>query len=512
MISYLEKAINDMSASLSNASEAVAKNNSKLEMISWARSQRAQPTFPTLPLNASASKSILQSNESAKHNTTATNDSATESIMQRYNSTEQSRYKLRSHVDNISSALTLDIATPKNESESVSQSYNSTEQSWYEVGGHFDNMTSALTLGISAAKNATRAIRVLHAEKKELNIRGQQLATEAVLLLEKVSRLELELDVETLARTTCEATLSNTKANLTKTWTLLQEDSAELKLEKEGHAVELQRRKLLERELAAERTKFEEFDKILKKEQVRSALLQQQSRIMAFLAPTPHLKINSWSLASDATPRPGTSARDRPKVLRKTHVHKVDSSNKKSSLGRLTSAFAGLLSRKKVRPFKAPTSFFTLPAAELMGKDEIIAERAQLKTVEAIQIEIAMQRRELASKDSELEMETRQVEQARALAKELKRALDRQTDESFERYHELHTMHTLFATQKDAATSKLAKERDTERDKVAKLEHEIARLQSIVKSETHENDSYYAHDMGNENESERERESTSERE
>jgi len=236
MISYLEKAINDMSASLSNASEAVAKNNSKLEMISWARSQRAQPTFPTLPLNASASKSILQSNESAKHNTTATNDSATESIMQRYNSTEQSRYKLRSHVDNISSALTLDIATPKNESESVSQSYNSTEQSWYEVGGHFDNMTSALTLGISAAKNATRAIRVLHAEKKELNIRGQQLATEAVLLLEKVSRLELELDVETLARTTCEATLSNTKANLTKTWTLLQEDSAELKLEKEGHA------------------------------------------------------------------------------------------------------------------------------------------------------------------------------------------------------------------------------------------------------------------------------------
>jgi len=73
-------------------------------------------------------------------------------------------------------------------------------------------------------------------------------------------------------------------------------------------------------------------------------------------------------------------------------------------------------------------------------------------------------------------------------------------------------MHTLFATQKDAATSKLAKERDTERDKVAKLEHEIARLQSIVKSETHENDSYYAYDMGNENESERERESTSERE
>jgi len=60
-----------------------------------------------------------------------------------------------------------------------------------------------------------------------------------------------------------------------------------------------------------------------------------------------------------------------------------------------------------------------------MGKDEIIAERAQLKTVEAIQIEIAIQRRELASKDSELEMETRQVEQARALAKELKRALDR---------------------------------------------------------------------------------------
>ena len=60
-----------------------------------------------------------------------------------------------------------------------------------------------------------------------------------------------------------------------------------------------------------------------------------------------------------------------------------------------------------------------------MSKDEIIAERAQLKTAEAIQIEIAMQRRELARKDSELERETRQVEQARALAKELKRALDR---------------------------------------------------------------------------------------
>jgi len=79
----------------------------------------------------------------------------------------------------------------------------------------------------------------------------------------------------------------------------------------------------------------------------------------------------------------------------------------------------------QVRPFKAPTTFFTLPAAELMSKDEIIAERAQLKTAEAIQIEIAMQRRELARKDSELERETRQVEQARALAKELKRALDR---------------------------------------------------------------------------------------
>jgi len=73
-------------------------------------------------------------------------------------------------------------------------------------------------------------------------------------------------------------------------------------------------------------------------------------------------------------------------------------------------------------------------------------------------------------------------------------------------------MHPLFATQKDSATSKLAEERDTERDKVAKLEHEIARLQIIVKSKTHESDSYYAHDMGNENESERERETTSERE
>ena len=61
---------------------------------------------------------------------------------------------------------------------------------------------------------------------------------------------------------------------------------------------------MLDRELAAERQKFRDLDKILKAEQRRASLLQQQSKIMAFLSPSPYFKNQYWRLQSDATPRP----------------------------------------------------------------------------------------------------------------------------------------------------------------------------------------------------------------
>jgi hypothetical protein len=68
--------------------------------------------------------------------------------------------------------------------------------------------------------------------------------------------------------------------------------------------VELKKRRLLEMELASEKTKFAEFDQILKFEQKKSAVLSQQSRIISFLAPNPYVN-NYYDIAADATPRPG---------------------------------------------------------------------------------------------------------------------------------------------------------------------------------------------------------------
>ena len=51
---------------------------------------------------------------------------------------------------------------------------------------------------------------------------------------------------------------------------------------------------------------FSEFDAILRKEQKVAAVAQQQSRIMAFLAPNPYITNNIFYPPSVHTPRPPT--------------------------------------------------------------------------------------------------------------------------------------------------------------------------------------------------------------
>lgn len=116
--------------------------------------------------------------------------------------------------------------------KSVRLGYNSTEAKFVDLAENLYDMSSAMTLGISSSQAATQVLEAIKSERDDLDSKGKKLAEENELLIAKVHALESALAAENDARTAAESELARTRANLK----LVQADSAELKIEKQGHS------------------------------------------------------------------------------------------------------------------------------------------------------------------------------------------------------------------------------------------------------------------------------------
>ena len=137
------------------------------------------------------------------------------------------------------------------------------------------------------------------------------------------------------------------------------------------------------------------------------------------------------------------SARERSKVLQR--MPNTPRTKIRSVLGRFAGVITGLFRRRKP-PIKTPTSFFSVAiTADIIEKRATAAE-VTLQTVEAIKFEVALQRRELAARDKEMEQAKRVLEQERIAARETIRELEMERfverQESQERYAQLLHKHS----------------------------------------------------------------------
>ena len=130
----------------------------------------------------------------------------------------------------------------------------------------------------------------------------------------------------------------------------------------------------------------------------------------------------------------------------------------RSKFGRFAGAVTGLF-RRRNQSINNPTSFFSVAiTADIIEKSTSVAE-VTLQTVEAIKIEVVLQRRELSAKDEEIEQAKRVLEQERMAAREAMRELEmrrfEERQESQERYAQLLHKHSAMQQANEAQSKQL---------------------------------------------------------
>ena len=125
---------------------------------------------------------------------------------------------------------------------------------------------------------------------------------------------------------------------------------------------------------------------------------------------------------------------------------------------------------------KAPSSFFNLPTAAFLSKTEKYSEKEALQTSQAIEIEVAAQRRQLGSKDRELQSVKRQLaeEQGRVMAAQREAELEADLREKLRTEGE--TCYALLREQNRV----LAREKAEGTAQVSALKRELQTLQQLV--------------------------------
>ena len=148
---------------------------------------------------------------------------------------------------------------------------------------------------------------------------------------------------------------------------------------------------------------------------------------------------------------------------------------KKSRLGRLTRFLLGFF-RHTQTAVKTPSSFFNLPTAAFLSKQEKCSEQEALQTSQAVEIEVAAQRRQLGSKDRELETVKRQLEEEQGRVMVAKREAELEAElreklrtEGETRYALLREEHQLLARQKAEGTAQ-----------ISALKRELQTLQQLI--------------------------------